>query len=999
MAGGEREERANLLQATRGRSRALASEMQSARSATLRAVRGAMRDAQSSERAERAAASAMLRAWGRAPRHAVATRMQAHGLMAGRPRRPDSASADSIHFRLESSNSGIAAAKHQAYIERSAATMASFGNISDDAGERERLWTEIAQRSQSRRGTIKITEDAPTALKRACIEAANAHRGRYGMPQGALAGATRCARRGGEDLDDLELTLHTADRAEHETLLKAIEPHLGNEGTPAMPNMKGDGVAIYAPRAPIVQRRLVLELAHELAGRPSAMINALRGWCEKTLGNTGVGWHATVHRPERGNDSRNYHAHIVFTQCDIKRCQIGPRPGFEFERSAKAPPPAPAIRVLAGNGPDKRKGSKAMVTAWRSAWCDEMNGALARAGEEKRYDPRSYAARGIEKTAGKHRGTVQSGIEKRDIDSVKKPQDSDEPGVLHEVARALADELWREAQQAIEKRENDDELRNEALDALERLRLRAGLGGEPSEAAARAQAAIATIRTSAGADTLASTIDAIADGSPEPAAKHWRERWEAVENEGLDADTLGTRAEQLAREAGGAATISAFALAPRASASIRRLATLVVAHRARREEWQGWAALVDDTTTEGAQADRRANEMEERAQNEGANMGALLGERLSTRVHTAAARHRRFTLAQQEWEGARTAMERGTSPEKVAAFGAKMQAEHREHFMVDSPGRAAELTEWVTSCRNAARIRSEFHRACNAPEGSFASFESLYHSEDRRIAGARELLTPQERTLMSQVGDGPEAVRARMRELTKRVDTLLENVYPNGTDAAPNIGALDETLANQVLRNELAEGAPGWLAHLETIGRETETRREHLGELIEESRHDDLGKAGRACANAMHGYGDLLALRNDAGALAIEERAQRWVEHVANALTGRDDERTDERDRRVSGLAKGDNLEWLEARAPSSALAIREAAIAELGHRARARESVKKAEQDMRKPSGAVRKRGRTQIETLLADAVQRARLAPGETQRLTRVLNATGTKERQDRG
>ena len=115
------------------------------------------------------------------------------------------------------------------------------------------------------------------------------------------------------------------------------------------------GLRDFPRRKSIVQRRMVLELAHELplADREAA----LRAWCETYL--RGLAWHAVIHRPEECNDERNWHTHVVYSNVAVERRERGV--GWTFEDSTKLPPPTDTIRTLSGNGPLRAAGLKTLI--------------------------------------------------------------------------------------------------------------------------------------------------------------------------------------------------------------------------------------------------------------------------------------------------------------------------------------------------------------------------------------------------------------------------------------------------------------------------------------------------------------------------------------------------------------------------------------------------------------------------------------------------------------
>ena len=116
------------------------------------------------------------------------------------------------------------------------------------------------------------------------------------------------------------------------------------------------GVRSIAPRHPVVQRRIVMELAHELSREERE--HSVRRWCEKNL--RGLGWHAVIHAPEDRNDARNWHAHIVYSNVAVKRRASGA--GWTFEDEPTAPTPNETIRCLSGSGALKGQGRNQLIS-------------------------------------------------------------------------------------------------------------------------------------------------------------------------------------------------------------------------------------------------------------------------------------------------------------------------------------------------------------------------------------------------------------------------------------------------------------------------------------------------------------------------------------------------------------------------------------------------------------------------------------------------------------
>ena len=77
------------------------------------------------------------------------------------------------------------------------------------------------------------------------------------------------------------------------------------------------GVREFTPRGTVIQRRIVMELAHELPLEEQERY--LRAWCESELGSKGAAYHAAIHQPEGANDNRNWHAHVVRSPYPVEK--------------------------------------------------------------------------------------------------------------------------------------------------------------------------------------------------------------------------------------------------------------------------------------------------------------------------------------------------------------------------------------------------------------------------------------------------------------------------------------------------------------------------------------------------------------------------------------------------------------------------------------------------------------------------------------------------------
>ena len=288
--------------------------------------------------------------------------------------RPNTGRGVTFHFQLSEAHSAERGASHQKYIEREGACAASFGTVGDTIEERCDAWREIDARSIARTGWVECEEWASTKEKET-FRHATGERKRFS----------------------------TKDYDEYAEVMSQVRD--ANAGR--VP----EHVRTHAPRHSIVQRRLIAELAHELPIERQKI--ALERWCTKNLGRRAVQWHAVIHAPEGKNDPRNWHAHIVFTTVNLDR----------MRNDGKLPQQGQFVRILNGNGKRKKKGAAELVRRMRSSWAEEQNRELENEGCEKRYDPRSYRAAGIDREPGEHLGPARAALERTEDGALYWSQD------------------------------------------------------------------------------------------------------------------------------------------------------------------------------------------------------------------------------------------------------------------------------------------------------------------------------------------------------------------------------------------------------------------------------------------------------------------------------------------------------------------------------------------------------------------------------------------------
>ncbi len=154
-----------------------------------------------------------------------------------------------------------------------------------------------------------------------------------------------------------------------------------------------------------VQCRIILELPCE--STPEMRFHIARDFA-KAFEKKGLPYWCAIHAPSGHNDKRNHHLHIAYLDRPARKTPQG-QWDFELEYSYKNRF-REAKKVRPFRLPkDREAQGKPWVLALRRHYADVANFHLSLAGEEKRYDPRSYQESGVLKQPTRHLGT-KSGI-------------------------------------------------------------------------------------------------------------------------------------------------------------------------------------------------------------------------------------------------------------------------------------------------------------------------------------------------------------------------------------------------------------------------------------------------------------------------------------------------------------------------------------------------------------------------------------------------------------
>ena len=152
-----------------------------------------------------------------------------------------------------------------------------------------------------------------------------------------------------------------------------------------------------------IQNRLILELPHEAT--PAARYEMVQAFCVR-FERDGVPYWAALHAPGKKNDSRNFHAHVVFSERPAKRI-VDPDDGqtkWDFEITTVRVYSNRTKHVSRPHRQDKSRfySSRAFIPTLRKEFATIVNkittrdGVRDKDGDPVRYDPRSYQDMGVD---------------------------------------------------------------------------------------------------------------------------------------------------------------------------------------------------------------------------------------------------------------------------------------------------------------------------------------------------------------------------------------------------------------------------------------------------------------------------------------------------------------------------------------------------------------------------------------------------------------------------
>ena len=331
----------------------------------------------------------------------------------------DGIRAISFHCAISQTSHGSKAVAHQVYIERKSAVVASLGTLGETLEERKEVWSELDARAPLKRGCITLPEGAPPDLREALRPVLQRLADDGAIPRRPAAAWLRQPNRRlairGLDHDRYETLAHAIGDAYRDAIDRNWAPATRAGKPPTLPPK----ILGHPPRSPMLQRRIVLELPHEVTDHAREQI--LRDFCARTFGRRGIPYHAVIHAPAAGNDDRNFHAHIVSTHHQIRRDRSTGR--WDFLASEEMPAVHKFGREITSNAcspegkalpaAERRTIQRDLFRELRQTFATAANDALRMEIVLKRYDPRSYHDRGLAITPGSHLGPAAAAAAKR----------------------------------------------------------------------------------------------------------------------------------------------------------------------------------------------------------------------------------------------------------------------------------------------------------------------------------------------------------------------------------------------------------------------------------------------------------------------------------------------------------------------------------------------------------------------------------------------------------
>ena len=326
-----------------------------------------------------------------------------------------------FHQRVSTCTHPGKANAHLEYITREQACVYQYGNFgadgSADIDEAHRVFLETGKR-MPRSASMRLKPCADPEHRAAMLPVLDLLSRRGYIPRSS---ALRWLRGGNKPLwiRGLDEESYPAVAAAFAEAHASVNPDFKWTPPPLdkpveiVPGLRG-----HPPHSAIIQMRMILELPHDLPQQQRELI--LRKFCTKTFGDK-IPFHAVIHKPARGNDIRNWHAHIVWSHHELSRNSTTGRWQLppdrlqvtEFGHALTANGPRSKRRTpegqLRSQKPEGRR--QKMLDAYRTMrqnFADIANARFEAHLVHRRYDYRSYRDQGLDAHPGIHLGPTAS---------------------------------------------------------------------------------------------------------------------------------------------------------------------------------------------------------------------------------------------------------------------------------------------------------------------------------------------------------------------------------------------------------------------------------------------------------------------------------------------------------------------------------------------------------------------------------------------------------------
>ncbi len=266
--------------------------------------------------------------------------------------------------------------------------VSSFGNISDDPGERDLFWQLVDENEETPSDPLVIFDPKvdPALLSKVQVLASLAGE-TYGGLDAAVA-TQQPTQAQISSKDALALT-HLLQKAGHQPI--EFDPDNTDCRAP---------VAFKLGAGGRTQIRLVVELPHEMT--PIQRLELAKDFTSRYEEDNLKYW-AVIHAPDKHNDDRNFHLHINLYDRPCERVFHEPSNAmrWDFERVSKYYPSNRMTRIVRIT--ERKKLADCRAQGWvrseRQRFATIANAHLDKAGIPKRLDARRYEEMGVQEKA------------------------------------------------------------------------------------------------------------------------------------------------------------------------------------------------------------------------------------------------------------------------------------------------------------------------------------------------------------------------------------------------------------------------------------------------------------------------------------------------------------------------------------------------------------------------------------------------------------------------